>query len=775
MNSKAIPLHILSLVAVAAGCGQQVDDINSDGPEDTRARVHSVELAQLAIVSDDAPSVNHPIRVDVGVDVVGDEFSGDLLVGLTDGEGAGCILGAMELVHPGGTSQATIGGEFFVDADCAPLIDSADVEVFAAFDPWVELSFAGRADASHATSMFEAVVAQALDAGDCDSCEVATTVEPSPGLDAQLRELGLDSSVAVLDVPAEPGSVVAGTHASPHFAVSNRLRVAGLGKGQTVGGDGVALRYRIRPLPGTDAHGELGSSAQDFMVLTSMRDGEFREMDILDATGQIDHNGAAALYIADEVRAMMTGGAWADIEQFELETCAVTNFDEAIFSGEGQARDNNCGVLPVVVARRVVDAGGAPVASGAEQAVGSANSRSADVWSTGWSMSNGSLGTTGFDFSTWIDVNSSDSASTTHGGRTVAFAGSWFEAGALATGTVFDEAATLADIYGSFIAYNGGGGAVYMGATLLGYDFLSPIAINTVDGITLSLQDILDIANSNASPVFERNVSIVGFSFDDGCGSVNAGIWANGQIGIDTEETTITVQVTPGMAKVTGVFNPYASAAAVAGTTVNYGDFLSGSLTATVDLVRADVPFTASAQLNHTNGNPQSLILSQSADLVLSALSGKITFSTKWKDCFIWCWEVDHDHDLVTWDGVSNTYPLFALSQTISLGGEVAWPVGANKSHGAGITSGDGGTALVMQGDGNLVVYSGGAAVWASNTAGHHGAVAVFQGDGNLVIYSGGVPIWASNTSGNPGATLAVDNSGRFQIRNAGGTTIYSS
>ena len=357
----------------------------------------------------------------------------------------------------------------------------------------------------------------------------------------------------------------------------------------------------------------------------------------------------------------------------------------------------------------------------------------------------------------------------------MAFPGSWFEAGANATGTVFDYNKTLADIYGSFIAYNGGGGAVYMGAQLLGYDFLSPIAIDTSDGVTLTLQDILDAAGSNASPVFEKNVSIVGFSFDDGCGSVNAGIWANGQIGIDTAETSITVEVAPGMAKVTGVFNPYASAAAVAGTTVNYGDFISGSLTATVDLVRADVPFTASAQLNHSGGAPQSLQFSQSADLVLSALSGNITFSTKWKACFVVCWDVNHDHELVSWTGLSNTYNLFDLTQTLPLGGEVTWPIGAWHANGTGITSGDGGSVLVMQGDGNLVLYVGGSPVWASGTHGNPGASAVMQGDGNLVIYGNGGAIWASNTHGNPGATLVLDNSGKFQIRSAAGAVLYSS
>jgi hypothetical protein len=60
---------------------------------------------------------------------------------------------------------------------------------------------------------------------------------------------------------------------------------------------------------------------------------------------------------------------------------------------------------------------------------------------------------------------------------------------------------------------------------------------------------------------------------------------------------------------------------------------------------------------------------------------------------------------------------------------------------------------LIMQSDGNLVVYDErGAPRWASNTAGRPGSVAAFQGDGNLVVYApDGRPLWASNTaSGDP-------------------------
>lgn len=55
---------------------------------------------------------------------------------------------------------------------------------------------------------------------------------------------------------------------------------------------------------------------------------------------------------------------------------------------------------------------------------------------------------------------------------------------------------------------------------------------------------------------------------------------------------------------------------------------------------------------------------------------------------------------------------------------------------------------LIQQGDGNLVLYQGGKALWSARTGGHPAAQTVLQGDGNLVIYSpAGKALWSARTN----------------------------
>lgn len=86
----------------------------------------------------------------------------------------------------------------------------------------------------------------------------------------------------------------------------------------------------------------------------------------------------------------------------------------------------------------------------------------------------------------------------------------------------------------------------------------------------------------------------------------------------------------------------------------------------------------------------------------------------------------------------------------------------------------------VYQGDGNIVMYNNGIAVWNSHTAGQND-IFKLQGDGNAVLYhvdgtghSDGVVLWASNTVntlGGPSYLQIFDN--RQWSINAGGLYPY--
>ncbi|GHG61484.1 hypothetical protein [Streptomyces griseocarneus] len=72
---------------------------------------------------------------------------------------------------------------------------------------------------------------------------------------------------------------------------------------------------------------------------------------------------------------------------------------------------------------------------------------------------------------------------------------------------------------------------------------------------------------------------------------------------------------------------------------------------------------------------------------------------------------------------------------------------------------------LVMQTDGNLVIYDEfNRARWATGTVGQ-GWRAVFQTDGNFVVYTrSNRAVWASNTDGHPGSRLVVQDDGNVVI-----------
>jgi hypothetical protein len=69
---------------------------------------------------------------------------------------------------------------------------------------------------------------------------------------------------------------------------------------------------------------------------------------------------------------------------------------------------------------------------------------------------------------------------------------------------------------------------------------------------------------------------------------------------------------------------------------------------------------------------------------------------------------------------------------------------------------------LVMQDDGNLVLYNL-VPIWASDTIAPN-TRAVMQSDGNFVVYSGEQSIWATGTEGHPRAEVKVQDDGNLVL-----------
>jgi len=92
-------------------------------------------------------------------------------------------------------------------------------------------------------------------------------------------------------------------------------------------------------------------------------------------------------------------------------------------------------------------------------------------------------------------------------------------------------------------------------------------------------------------------------------------------------------------------------------------------------------------------------------------------------------------------------------------------------------TSCGGRVTLAHQADGNVVVYDaarGGRAVWSTGTHGRATTALVMQGDGNVVLYNGGQALWATGTNGRPGSSLAVQDDGNVVVYAPGPTAIWS-
>lgn len=89
------------------------------------------------------------------------------------------------------------------------------------------------------------------------------------------------------------------------------------------------------------------------------------------------------------------------------------------------------------------------------------------------------------------------------------------------------------------------------------------------------------------------------------------------------------------------------------------------------------------------------------------------------------------------------------------------------------LRSSNGRYKLVMQSDGNLVVYKGSSNIWSSHTW-VKGSAVTMRTDGDLVVAKGSHRYWNSHTAGHSGAYLYLQNDGNAVVYK-GKTALWSS
>ena len=99
-------------------------------------------------------------------------------------------------------------------------------------------------------------------------------------------------------------------------------------------------------------------------------------------------------------------------------------------------------------------------------------------------------------------------------------------------------------------------------------------------------------------------------------------------------------------------------------------------------------------------------------------------------------------------------------------------------SVGQRLDSHNGRVNLIMQGDGNLVLYRTmfGLPLWASNTWGSPVTRTVMQSDGNLVAYAAnGTPFWSTGTYNHPGSRAILQDDGNLVVYNPANQPLWAS
>ena len=100
---------------------------------------------------------------------------------------------------------------------------------------------------------------------------------------------------------------------------------------------------------------------------------------------------------------------------------------------------------------------------------------------------------------------------------------------------------------------------------------------------------------------------------------------------------------------------------------------------------------------------------------------------------------------------------------------------GQKLAKGESITSNNGAYKLILQDDGNLVLYARDHVVWATGTDGQNVVRAEVQTDGNFVLYTPDKPVWASQTKGKKDVKLVIQDDRNLVLYAKGDDAVWSS
>lgn len=82
---------------------------------------------------------------------------------------------------------------------------------------------------------------------------------------------------------------------------------------------------------------------------------------------------------------------------------------------------------------------------------------------------------------------------------------------------------------------------------------------------------------------------------------------------------------------------------------------------------------------------------------------------------------------------------------------------------------------MILQPDGNLVLYSPNRAIWATGTDGRQVSYLALQPDGNLVLYDiNSQPLWNSQTAGRGPSSLIMQDDGNLVLYDGLGRPIWN-